>query len=117
MSFHLNSNAENLLSISSISIAAERQEACVKYRKDFGWSKGYSVVATVISGSDLNSAVGSFSRFEAFATYGVVFWDKDQSSIYKLPPLSMGSFPIFEQEVEDQEGRKWKVKQGHNFCY
>ena len=51
-----------LLSISSISIAAERQEACVKYRKDFGWSKGYSVVATVISGSDLNSAVAEFFK-------------------------------------------------------
>ena len=51
-----------LLSISSISIAAERQEVCVKYRKDFGWSKGYSVVATVISGSDLNSAVAEFFK-------------------------------------------------------
>jgi len=106
-----------LLSISSISIAAKRQEAWVKYQKDNGWSNGYSVVATVISSSGLNSAVGSFSRFEAFATYGVLFWDKDQASIYKLPPLSMVSFLMFEQEVEDQEGRKWKVQEGHSFCY
>lgn len=95
----------------------EDREACVKYRKDFGWSKGYSVVATVISGSDLNSAVGSLSRFELFATYAIIFWDEGQASIYKLPYLSMGRLPTFEQEVEDQDGRKWKIKEGHDFCY
>lgn len=106
-----------LLCISFASFAAEKQEACVKYRKDYGWSKGYSVVATVISGSDLNSAVGSFSRFESFATYAVVFWDEGQASIYKLPASSMGTLPMFEQEVEDQEGRRWRIKEGHSFCY
>lgn len=106
-----------LFTISSIGMAAEKQEACVKYRKDYGWSKGYSVITTVISGSDLNSTVGSFSKFESYATYAVVFWDENQASIYKLPPLSMGSLPSFEQEVEDQEGRKWKIKEGHDFCY
>lgn len=63
-----------LLSFSSVSIAAENQEVCVKYQNDSGWSKGYSVVATIISGSDLNSAVGGFSRYESFATYAAVFW-------------------------------------------
>lgn len=106
-----------LLSFSSVSIAAENQEACVKYQNDSGWSKGYSVVATIISGLDLNSAVGSFSRYESFATYAAVFWGEGQASIYKLPPLSMGSLSIFEQEVKDQEGRKWKIKKGNNFCY
>ena len=106
-----------LLFLSSASMAAKNQEACIKYQKDNGWSKGYSVVATVISGSDLNSAVGSYSQFESYATYATVFWGEDKVSIYKLPPLSMSSLPIFEQEIEDQEGRKWKIKEGHIFCY
>jgi hypothetical protein len=97
--------------------AAEKQEACIKFQKEFGWSKGYSVIATVISGSDLNSAVGSFSKYNSFSTYAVVFWDENQASIFELPSLSMGSLPIFEQEVEDQEGRMWMIKAGHDFCY
>ena len=106
-----------LLSLSTISMAATNEEACVKYQKEYSWSKGYSIVATVISGSDLNSAVGSYSRFENYATYATVFWGEGKASIYKLPPLSMGSLPIFEQEVEDQDGRKWKIKKDDNFCY
>lgn len=105
-----------LFLISPLSFAAEKHDACVKYRKDYGWSKGYSVVATVISGSELNTAVGSLSRFESFATYAVVFWDKGQASIFKLP-LSFGQLPIIEQEVEDQDGKKWKIKENHGLCY
>ena len=106
-----------LLSLASFGSAAEKQEACVKYQKDNSWSKGYSVIATILSGSDLNSAVSSYSRFDSFVTYAAVFWGEGQASIYKLPLLSMGSLPIFEQNVEAQEGRKWKIKEGHNFCY
>jgi len=106
-----------LMFFAILAYGSEKQEACVKYRKDYGWSKGYAVIATVISGSDLNSAVGSFTKYDSFATYAVVFWDENQASVFKLPPLSMGSLPMFEQEVEDQEGRKWKIKEGHSFCY
>ncbi|EPX4135688.1 hypothetical protein ACW0FU_004224 [Vibrio vulnificus] len=105
-----------LFLISPLSFAAEKHDACVKYRKEYGWSKGYSVVATVISGSELNSAVGSLSRFESFSTYAVVFWDNDQASIFKLP-LSFGKLPMIEQEVEDQDGKKWKIKDNHGLCY
>lgn len=96
--------------------AAEREEVCVKYEKDYGWSKGYAVEGTVISGSDLNAKVGSISRFKAFSTYVVIFWDDDQATILELSALSMGSVPIFESEVRDQQGRRWRIKQGHSFC-
>ena len=105
-----------LLALSTSVLSAEKQEACVKYKKEYNWSKGYSVIATVISGSDLNSAVGSFTRFQSFATYAVVFWDDDQASILMLPPHSLGSLPMIESEVEDQYGRKWKIKEGHFLC-
>lgn len=96
--------------------AADREDVCVKYQKDYGWSKGYAVEGTVISGSDLNAKIGSISRFKAFSTYVVIFWAEDQATILELPPLAMGSVPIFESEVPDQQERRWKIKQGHAFC-
>ena len=102
--------------VSTLAYAATREEVCVKFEKEYGWSKGYAVQATIISGSDLNSAVGSFNRFKPFSTYAVVFWDENQASIFELPPLSTGSAPMFETGVKDQEGRSWKIKQGHLFC-
>lgn len=96
--------------------AATKEDVCIKYEKEYGWSKGYAVQATIISGSDLNSAVGSYNRFKAFTDYAVVFWDEDQASIFELPALSMGNAPMFETKVKDQEGRTWKIKQGHLFC-
>lgn len=102
---------------STIAVANEKVDVCVRYRADYGWSKGYSVQATVISGSDLNSAVGSINRFKPFSTYAVVFWNQGEASILELPPGSFGSVPIFDSEVEDQNGRKWKIKEGHSLCY
>ena len=98
-------------------MAAERAEACVKYEKEYGWSEGYAVEATVIDGSELNEKVGSYTRFRSFATYAVVFWGEGEATILELPGMSMGSLPLFESEVKDQEGRRWKIKEGHLFCH
>ena len=106
-----------ILLLASITCASEKKEACVKYRKDFNWSKGYSVIATVISGSDLNQAVGSLNRFQSFATYAVVFWTEGQATILQLPSYGMGSLPMLDQEVEDQGGRKWTIRAGNISCY
>lgn len=97
--------------------AAERAEACIKYEKEHGWSKSYTVQATVIEGSELNQKVGSYTRFKSFSTYAVVFWGEGQATVLELPSLSMGSLPMFEIEVKDQEGRHWKIKEGHLFCH
>jgi hypothetical protein len=74
------------------------------------------VEGTVISGSDLNKAVGSFTRFKTFSTYVVVFWGEEQASIFELPANAFGRIPMMEREVEDQEGRRWKIRQGHFMC-
>ena len=103
--------------ISSAAFPAEREDICIKYKKDYGWSNGYSVQGTVMSGSDLNSAVSSLTRFKIFSTYVVVFWDEGEASIFEMPSISLGSVPMLEQEVEDQYGRKWKIKKGHFLCY
>lgn len=97
--------------------AAERAEACVKYEKEYGWSKGYAVEATILEGSELNEKVGSYTRFKSFATYAVIFWGEGEATILQLPAMSMGSLPIFEGQVTDQEGKRWKIKEGHSFCY
>ncbi|WP_454257448.1 hypothetical protein [Pseudoxanthomonas mexicana] len=108
--------AAALLTCSS-AFAAKRADACVKYEKEYGWSKGYAVEATVLEGSELNEKVGSYTRFSSFATYAVIFWGEGEATILKLPAMSMGSLPMFEREVEDQEGRRWKIKEGHMFCH
>ncbi|GGK17129.1 hypothetical protein GCM10011394_27890 [Luteimonas terricola] len=97
-------------------MAAKRADACVKYEMEYGWSKGYAVEATVLQGSELNEKVGSFTRFSSFATYAVIFWGEGQATILKLPAMSVGSLPMFEGQAEDQEGRRWKIKEGHMFC-
>ncbi len=96
--------------------ASKKEDACVKYKTQTGWSKGYSVKATVMSGSDLNSAVGDLSRFKMFSTYAIVFWDKEKATILELPALSLGSIPMFEKEVKAQDDSIWKIKEGNLLC-
>lgn len=110
-----------LLFITLVSInvlnASKKVDACVKYKKEYAWSKGYELEVTVISGFDLNNAVGSISKFDSLSTYAVIFWEKEQATILKLPPLSIDSIPILESVVKDQYGREWKIKEGHILCY
>ena len=94
----------------------KRADICAKYETENGWSKGYKVQANIISGSDFNEAVHSFTRFRAFSTYLTIFWDKDEVTILELPATSMGSVPMFETTVKDEAGRKWRIKEGHDFC-
>ena len=102
---------------SAASFSAEVAKACLKYQKEYGWSSGYSVDATVISGMELNSAVNSFSRFKGFSTYAVVFWDEGQASIFELPSMSLGQLPLFATQVSDQESRVWQISKNSGICF
>lgn len=106
-----------VIGFSGVSLASEAESVCIKYRKNYGWSKGYAVEGTVMRGSTLNRAVGSFSRFKRFSTYVIVFWDEGEASIFELPRHAYGRIPLFEMVVEDQENRKWKMKKGHFSCF
>jgi len=86
----------------------------VKYETDTGWSSGYSVVGTVIGGSDLNAATSTFN-YEPLATYVVIFWSEGQASILKLS-FYAGSISEFGQRATDQYGRAWRVAQT-TLCY
>lgn len=100
-----------ILFISTTCLAAEKHAACVKYKKSNGWSRNYSVIATILSGSELNAATSSL-KYSGFNYYTTVFWSDGEVTILKLPPLTMGSLPIFPTDVSDQYNRKWKINAG-----
>jgi len=97
--------------------AAENEEVCVKYKKEYGWSQAYEVNAKVLSGSDLMAATGNYSRYRSYATYAVIFWDKGQTTILEMPASSMGDVPTFNSTVKDMDGREWQINQSNGFCY
>ncbi|WP_147336848.1 hypothetical protein [Pseudomonas abyssi] len=97
--------------------ASSQEPVCLKYKKEYGWSPSYSVEAKIMSGSDLSSATGNYTRFRAFSTYAVVFWSNDQATILELPSSALGSVPAFSTSVRDQEGREWKINQSNGFCF
>ena len=94
-----------VLIISVSSFAAERTTVCAKYRKDYGWSKGYQVEATVIRGTELNQKTGTFD-YDGFATYVVIFWAEGEASIIRMSFPPLGAIPM---EGEDKQGRKWQI--------
>lgn len=87
---------------------------CVKYQKQYGWSKGYSVDVNVIKGSTLNRKTGTYD-YDSYATYAVIFWSNDQASVIKLNYYS-GSFTATGTHGVDQQGRQWKLAKT-NLCY
>lgn len=105
-----------LCGVCTLAYGAHHERACLKYAVAYGWSQPYEVDAEVISGMDLNSAVGSYTRFKGFATYAVIFWSQDQASIFELPPYAIDQLPIMPTEVQDQTGRLWKISSDDGVC-
>lgn len=105
-----------LCGVCTVAFGAHRERACLKYAINYGWSQPYEVDAEVISGMDLNTAVGSYTRFKGFATYAVIFWSQDQASIFELPSYAIDQLPIVPTEVQDQTGRAWKISADNGVC-
>jgi hypothetical protein len=102
--------------IPSPGVSRKTEGVCVKYQTKSGWSKGYSVQGSIISGSDLNTAVSSYTKYKSYSTYVVVFWAQDQASTYELPASSFGSLPIYETAVRDQYDRAWTIQKNNGYC-
>ena len=95
--------------------ASEFIEACVKYqRADESWSHGYSVKAFILTGSELNDVTDS-DHFDYFRPYLFIPWDNEGYTLLKLDFREQISY--FEHDIEDQNSRKWLVKEGWSFCY
>lgn len=101
-----------LLMASGTVSASERVDVCAKYRSGYGWSKGYQVSATKIKGGDLNRATRSWD-YDAYATYIVIFWDRDQASIIKLDWPNLSAIGT---QGEDQRGVRWEVSTS-SYCF
>lgn len=92
--------------------AGDRVEICAKYRTNYGWSKAYQVEATKVSGYELNTATRSYD-FEGYSTYVVIFWDKNEASIIKMPYSFLS--PMY-QEGEDRRGVRWQIAET-SYCF
>jgi len=92
--------------------ASEKVKVCARYSTSDGWSKGYSVQATVLKGSELNQNTGTFN-YISYATYVVIFWDNDEASVIQMDLTMLTVMPM---QGKDQQGRKWEVAKS-NFCF
>jgi hypothetical protein len=90
--------------------AAERMEVCAKYTPS---GKQYKVQATIISGSDLNTATRTFN-YNSFSTYAVIFWDKDEASVIEL---DWGTVSVLGTNGRDQTGRSWEISSSTTICW
>ena len=91
-------------------------DLCVKYEKNIGWSKVYSVNGYLSSGADLNLKTESYSRFDSIANYAVVLWEEDEASIFKLPYYASNVNSSY-MDVKDQREIKWKIRKKVSTCY
>lgn len=91
-------------------------DLCVKYEKNIGWSKVYSVTGYLLSGADLNLKVASYSRYDSIANYAVVLWEEDEESIFKLPYYASNVTSLY-MDVKDQREIKWKIRKKVSICY
>lgn len=105
------------LLISTNSFSVEKENACLKYEKETGWSKAYDVEANLYSGTELNRAVNSYTRFKSYSNYAVVFWGEGQATILELPSYYIGQLPIVYSNVNDQYGRKWSIQSKGAYCF
>lgn len=90
-------------------------KACVKYqRADYSWSHGYSVTGFLLDGSELNRLAETY-KYQSYRTYYVIIWKEGGYSALDLYPYS--DLRSYEQDVEDQRDRKWRIKEGWDYCY
>lgn len=99
--------------ISGAATAGEKAVVCAKYQANYGWSKGYQVEATILSGYELNSATQSLD-YNSISTYVVIFWSQEQVTIIEM------SFPylsVVGTTGEDQRGIEWEISKGSGVCF
>jgi hypothetical protein len=96
----------------------------VKYQKQYGWSKLYTVDVTFMTGYEMNQATRTYD-YNMYSVYGVIFWGDGQASIIQLSSyLICGTVvtrncidnSIYDLQGNDQDGTKWNFCLG-NYCY
>ena len=109
-----------LISLLCFSWGAEakyRRTATVKYQKQYGWSKLYTVEVNFMSGHELNIATKTIS-YDAISVYAIIFWSQDQVTIIKLKTFLACGFEVTKECIDDfmmdlqgfdQDGDKWNI--------
>lgn len=111
-----------LLAVCLNTNAKFRQIVEVKYQKQYGWSKYYTVEATFMTGYELNQATQTYD-YTSYSTYCVIWWGQGQCTIIKLGYVSCGyeaqpsciSY-YYDLDGKDQEGSKWHICLT-DYCY
>ena len=91
-----------------------RQQICARYQTRAGWSHGYLVDGTLISGRELNQRTGTYD-YNWYATYVVIFWAQGQASVIELTYFFGQLGPMFTPGT-DRAGRQWEVAEGSYLC-
>ena len=101
-----------LIFLSFKAFAYEVLDVCATYSNS---GKNYKVEGNIYKGSELNQKTNSFN-YTSYSTYVVIFWANDKATIIELDYYygSLGSYGL---DGKDRDGRTWKIKEGHLYCY
>lgn len=97
--------------------------AKVRYLTEDGRSRWYEMDVSFMTGSELNTATGSY-RYSGFSHYAVIFFKEGQAAVIKIStPLfgcgfefSVSCFPsIGNIKGRDQDQTEWEICTG-SFC-
>lgn len=97
--------------------AKYRRVAIVKYETQSGWSQGYKVEVTFMTGYELNQATRTFN-YNSSSVYATIFWGNGGASVIKLTNYLMCGLEVTSECIDntiyplqgaDQDGDKWKI--------
>ena len=107
-----------LISLTTTSSYAKyRRTATIKYKKEYGWSKTYTVEVNFLTGYELNQATSTYN-YDMYSVYAVIFWDKNQATVIKLKTFLLCGTEVTEDCIDnsitdlegtDQDGDKWNI--------
>ena len=97
-----------LCSISSLSLAVEQVNLCVRYwRPSYSsWSKGYEVNAYVLDASEINEATRSYHHSYS-KKYVLIEWENGGYSVIPVPTYESFISIVY---AEDQHRRQWQLQ-------
>jgi len=106
------------LSVWSSADAKCRRTATVKYEKQDGWSKKYTIEVSFMTGYELNQATSSCD-YSMFSNYAVIFGGEGQATVIKLTSNLVSGREeltcdcihntIYDLQGYDQDGDKWNI--------
>ena len=107
-----------------ISNAKHTKQCKVKYKVEYGWSKTYTVDVTFLTGSELNSATGTYN-YSSYSVYAVIFWAQNEATVIKIRNILLCGMKVTQSCIDgiigdlqgyDQDDDYWNICTG-DFCF